>query len=366
MKGMDKYDISLSGEFVDKTLEREFFCYYMKYDSKFIGPVALIFGTIYMLFAISDYFTVGNHSSFIIILVIRVLLLIVSVIIYFSLKKIKDYSNLSYLITAYEIWAIISFMIIIYQYGSIGFIAFFSVMAITLALYITPNRLINAQVISILFNLSFFVLFAKHIENIENGMILKIIAYNLIFIVLGNISAYLTNFYRRKQFADSKELLKLSITDSLTGIYNRAKFDQELNRWIDYCNRYDNPLSLALLDIDDFKRINDSYGHITGDSVLQDITSIINKAIRSTDIFARWGGEEFVILLPNTNINQAKEMTERLRICIQKNKYNKVENVTCSFGLVSLQKNEDSESLLKRVDRLLYDAKKRGKNNVAW
>jgi diguanylate cyclase (GGDEF) domain len=364
MEGSGKYDISLTGEFVDKTLEKNFFNYDMKYYSRFLGPVALIFGIIYMLFIIADYFNIENSSSFIVILIIRVLFLMVSVAIYFAIKKINNYSNLAYLITAYEAWAIISFLMIIYQYQSITFISFFSVMAITLAVYITPNKLINTQIISILLNLSFCILFAGHIESLKAGMLLEIIGYNLIFIVFGSIEAYLTNFYKRKQFADSRELLRLSITDSLTGIYNRTQFDQELNRWIDYSNRYDSPLSLVMFDIDDFKKVNDIYGHLIGDSVLQNIASVIQKAVRNTDIFARWGGEEFVILLPNTGIPQAMEMAERMRICIQENKYDKAENVTCSFGLVSLQKNENAESMMQRADRLLYDAKEQGKNTV--
>jgi diguanylate cyclase (GGDEF)-like protein len=203
-------------------------------------------------------------------------------------------------------------------------------------------------------------------QNIETGMLLKLIEYSLIFIIFGNIEAYLTNYYRRKQFADSMELVRLSITDSLTGIYNRTKFDQELNLWIDNCNRNGNSLSLIMLDIDDFKKVNDNYGHLIGDKVLQNITSMIKNAIRATDIFARWGGEEFVVLLPNTGIRQALEITERVRICIRENKAEGVENVTCSFGLVSLEKNENAESLLKRADKFLYKAKEQGKNTVAF
>lgn len=363
MEGIGKYDISFYGEFMDKALEREFLHYDIKYYSRLIGPIALIFGVIYMLFIIADYFAI-EKPSFMVILVIRVLFLMVSIIIYFGVKKINDYSSLAYLITAYEIWAIISFMVIIYKYKSIGIMSFFSVMAITFAIYITPNRLINAQIVSIFFNLSFFILFANHIANTKTDVIFKIIIYDLIFIIFGNIVAYLTNFYRRRQFADNRELLRLSITDSLTGIYNRIKFDQELNRWVDHCNRYEDPLSLVIFDIDEFKKVNDNYSHLIGDSILQNITSIIKKDIRNTDIFARWGGDEFVILLPNTNIQQAMEMTERMRSYIQKNKYTIAENVTCSFGLVMLKKNENEESLLQRADKLLYGAKEQGKNTI--
>lgn len=365
MEGMGRYGLSYSGEFVDKALEREFFEADMKYYSRIIGPVAIIFGIIYMLFIIADYFAINIISSFLVILIIRVLFLTASISMYFCVRKVKDYYNLSYLLTAYELWAIISFMVIIYQYRSIGFVSLFSVMAITLALYIIPNKPIHTQIITILFNLSFFILFANNIEDLATNMMPKIIAYDLIFIILGNMVAYLTNSYRRKQFAYSNELLRLSITDPLTGLYNRIKFDEELNRWIDYCSRYENPLSLVILDIDDFKRINDTYGHLAGDSVLKNIASVVGKTVRSTDIFARWGGEEFVILLPNTDIRQAMEMTERVRICIQKSKYDVSESLTCSFGLVSLQRSENADSLLQRADKHLYDAKEKGKNAIS-
>lgn len=366
MKDKGKREISFLGEFVDKNLEREFLHYDMKHYSRYIGPVAIVFGVIFILFTVSDYYTIKSTSPFMIIFLIRALFLVVSIIIYFIVKRINDYSNLIYLITVYEIWFYISFIVIIYQYGPIGLIPFFSIMAITLAVYITPNRLINSQIISVLFNLSFFIFYSQWIENIEPNILLKLAEYSLIFIVFGNIQAYLTNFYRRKRFADSRELLRLSAIDSLTGIYNRIKFDQELNQWTDFCTRYGNPLSLVIFDIDCFKKVNDNYGHLIGDSILHNVTSIIKNTIRSADIFARWGGDEFVILFPNTDISQALEITERMRSCIQKNKYGMVENVTCSFGLVSLQKNENIESLLQRADKLLYKAKEQGKNTVVY
>ena len=88
--------------------------------------------------------------------------------------------------------------------------------------------------------------------------------------------------------------------------------------------------------------------------------------IRNTDIFARWGGDEFLILLPNTDINQALSMTERMRSCIQKNKYGEKVHVTCSFGLVSLRNDDNMESLLHRADKYLYKAKEQGRNIVAF
>lgn len=360
----DNYDISFFGEFVDKNLEKEFCNYEMRRYSTIIGPIVLIFGVIYMLFLISDYYAIENHFSFMIIFAIRTLFLIVSIVVYLVVKKINYYANLAYLITAYEILAITAFLVILNQYESLTFLTFFSIMAMTLAVFVMPNKLPNVQIISAFLSLSFFIFPAKNISGMENSVLLKVVAYNLILIIYCNIGAYLANSYKRKQFADSRELLRLSITDSLTGIYNRAKFDKELNQWIAYCNMNENRLSLAILDIDDFKRINDNYGHLIGDTVIQNISLTIKNAIRNTDILARWGGEEFVILFPKTDINHAMEITERIRICIQTNAYYKEENITCSFGLVVLGKNENAETFIKRADKLLYDAKDCGKNIV--
>ncbi|ABR47752.1 diguanylate cyclase [Alkaliphilus metalliredigens QYMF] len=364
MEKTRKYDISFFGEFEDQALEREFRDYDMRRYAKVIGPVVLIFGVIYMMFVIADYFVIADPFSFMIILIVRALFLVVSVVVCLSVKKINNYTYLVYMITAYEILAIVGFLLIMDQYKSLTLLSFFSVMVITLAVYITPNKLTCVQLISTFLSLSFFIFHAKHIEGMETSVFLKLVLYNLIIIIYCNIGAYMTGFYKRKQFVDSRELLRVSITDPLTGIYNRGKFNEELNRWIDYCNRYENALSFVMLDIDDFKRVNDGYGHLIGDRVIQNIVLTIKKGIRNTDIFARWGGEEFVILLPNTDTDQAMEMMERMRVCIQNTKHDKVENITCSFGLVALRKSENAESLLQRADKLLYDAKNCGKNAV--
>jgi len=290
MKEKEKCKISFSGEFVDKNLEKQFQQYDMNHYSRYIGPVAIVFGVIFILFTISDYSVMKSSLHFIIIFSIRALFLAASIILYFVVKKINNYSSLVFLITAYEIYFYISFLVIIKQYGPIGLIPFFSIMAITLAVYITPNRVIVSQIISILFNVSFFVLYSQWIEHIEPAILLKMAGYSLIFIIFGNIQAHLTNYYRRKGFASNKELLRLSVTDSLTGINNRIKFDYELNQWTDLSSGCGNPLSLVILDVDCFKKVNDNYGHLIGDSVLCNVTSSIKSKIRNTDIFARWGG----------------------------------------------------------------------------
>ncbi|MPM23086.1 hypothetical protein SDC9_69549 [bioreactor metagenome] len=366
MGDKNNYDISFLCEFKDRNIEKEFLNYELKRNAKVIGPIIIIYGLVYFVFVVSDYFSIMNTQSFQFILTVRLIFLASSVLIYMGMKFINNYDIMIYLITAYEFVAVLAFLMIINQYETLTFLSILSVVAMNAAIFITPNKLINAQFISLFLNIAFFVFPANHIYGIDTSVLIKTILYVIMIVTYCNIGFYLNNYYKRKQYADSLELLRLSITDSLTGIFNRAKFNEELKKWTDYCSRYESDISLVFFDIDNFKRVNDNYGHMTGDKVIQDIVLSIQNKIRSTDIFARWGGEEFVILLPNTGNDQAAEMAERMRIAIEKITVSESENITCSFGIASLRENESSESFIKRGDKLLYEAKRRGKNIVVY
>ncbi len=161
-----------------------------------------------------------------------------------------------------------------------------------------------------------------------------------------------------------KKIEQLSITDSLTKIYNRSKFESSLDYEIERARRYGNPLSLIIFDIDHFKSINDTYGHLIGDSVLTEIANLVKNNIRSTDIFARWGGEEFVILAPNINKEQAKILAEKIRKLIAHHRFKYVDHVTVSLGVTEFLPTDNKESFIKRADEALYLAKRKGRNRV--
>ncbi|MGA1932093.1 diguanylate cyclase [Arcobacter sp. YIC-464] len=153
--------------------------------------------------------------------------------------------------------------------------------------------------------------------------------------------------------------------DFLTKIYNRQKFDSYLEYEIKKTNRYDNQvLSIMLLDIDYFKNVNDTYGHLVGDKVLKEVAKILTVCSRDCDIVARWGGEEFVLMLPQTNIEQAMFVAQKLRATVEKHSFEEVGNITCSIGISQYHKTESKETLFKRVDEALYKAKSNGRNRV--
>ena len=162
----------------------------------------------------------------------------------------------------------------------------------------------------------------------------------------------------------AKKLEKLSITDPLTSIYNRRKFNELLTIEVERSNRYQTQLSIIMCDIDHFKKINDTYGHDTGDQALKTFSEKINENIREVDIFARWGGEEFIILMPNVSIEDAYAAAEKLRKIIATTEIEELEQITASFGVTSLQSGETTESLIKRADQAMYNAKNSGRNCV--
>lgn len=160
----------------------------------------------------------------------------------------------------------------------------------------------------------------------------------------------------------NKELERQSNTDALTDICNRSFFNKRLSREIALADRYHVPLSLVIFDIDKFKTVNDTLGHLAGDTVLKELARLISENIRESDIFARWGGEEFALLAPAIDRNEIALFTEKLRIIIENHPFSVEQRITCSFGATAYIPSETEEELLRRADNALYEAKNSGRN----
>ncbi len=164
--------------------------------------------------------------------------------------------------------------------------------------------------------------------------------------------------------SDITSSLHQSTTDALTGLANRLHFNLLFSHAIKSAAREKSPLGLVFFDIDLFKNINDTYGHLVGDDVLRTIADRVKSTLRQSDLLARWGGEEFIILLPNTPLDSATEIAEKIRQMIENHPFETAGRITCSFGVTQIDPNEDPLSALGRVDELLYDAKASGRNRV--
>ncbi len=177
--------------------------------------------------------------------------------------------------------------------------------------------------------------------------------------------------YKHKQEAQQQDLSKMNrvlekkaTTDPLTGLYNRLYFNGQLKEELGRHNRYESPFCLIIFDVDDFKVINDTLGHVSGDYVLEELAALLSFEIRQTDILARWGGEEFVILVVENPLEAAITLAEKVRSKIEKHPFSIDKKVTCSFGVTQYRFDEEATECIIRADRALYKAKKTGKNKV--
>lgn len=158
----------------------------------------------------------------------------------------------------------------------------------------------------------------------------------------------------------------LAITDSLTGIYNRKKLDQEVECVMAQADRYGESVSIILLDLDRFKNVNDTWGHQVGDEVLIQTAQVVSQVIRKTDLFFRFGGEEFLVLMSQTNANGAVAAAEKIRVALEDARHPQAGQVTASLGVAERGKGEACADFYKRADDNLYRAKKYGRNRVVY
>lgn len=162
----------------------------------------------------------------------------------------------------------------------------------------------------------------------------------------------------------TEQLEILATIDDLTQIYNRRKFFEMAKYEITRNLRYKHSLSVIMIDIDHFKKINDLHGHQSGDITLQMFSATLSALIRTTDIFGRIGGEEFALVLPETPKQSAKDFADRIRLCIENQKFPDIGNITISLGVTQLYEDDTSDSIFNRADVALYAAKNSGRNRI--
>lgn len=360
-------DINWLGEFTDSNLESEFLAHDMQRIIWIIKPLAwmlMVLGTSSIL---CNYFIIADRNVLISNIIVKVLLILLTFGLLIWTRYVKRFSDYVHGITLYEI---ISVLCLVYMFRSHTpahyLLQPLGITMVLLVLSIIPNRWINKLGVSLLAGISLFIASVLASGDIDKQSLLGYLMYTCMVIVLINVSSYLQHYNKRLSYIKDKEIIMLSAIDSLTGAYNRTKISEELVKWFNYSKRYDTPLSIMIIDFDNFKKINDAHGHLAGDNVLAELSSIIRENIRKTDVFGRWGGDEFVLVLPNTGIEQALKIAKRLREKIESNVFNIAGKMTCSIGLSQLSVEDNVEMLLHKTDRLLYKAKKTGKNKVVW
>lgn len=181
--------------------------------------------------------------------------------------------------------------------------------------------------------------------------------------LISGLLAFVLVFFMHRIRKQQNLLQQMADSDKLTGIANRGALERELRHLIGVAERQKTPLSVIFFDIDHFKQINDHYGHQAGDQALIDLTRIIQERLRQSDSIGRWGGEEFIIVLPNTELEEAVVLAEELRMLVEIHPFGHG-RMSCSFGLAQLGHKESLDDLINRADWMLYRAKEKGRNRV--
>ena len=284
---------------------------------------------------------------------------ILSTLFLFDLRYKKNIQRVRYVVVA-EFFIFFITFVYFNQNSSFGLIwsQLFPIIAIGL-LGVQKGTVISLIYLSIIFVLAYI-----NIGIWNYGLWDSISFFRLVFAsisistIIVSMEIALEKSYQRLEF--------LSATDSLTSLYNRRKINEILKAEVNKANRYKTELSLILFDIDDFKKVNDNYGHETGDNVLKVLAKNVQKQLRDSDSIARWGGEEFIIVTPMTRKIEAVMLAEKLRASIEAIECNTISGFTCSFGVASLWECDNNiEQLINRADNAMYTAKTNGKNCVS-
>lgn len=283
-----------------------------------------------------------------------------------DLKRNQNVNRASLIATSSLFVFFISFALI-NQNESFGLIwlIFFPIIAITIN-HKKTGFIFSALFLILVYSLAFLGIgeWQNGLWNLESFLRLSI-ALTLIVIVM-----YVHEAAMYKAQAFELNTLKffetLSLVDDLTQLANRRRIDEILNTELKRSNRYGSPFSVVLFDIDHFKRVNDTYGHLVGDHVLKKVAEVASENTRETETVGRWGGEEFLIILPEMTAQQAAQVAEKLRLAIAETQFSDIETpITCSFGVSQYDKQISIEQLVDEVDCALYEAKESGRNAVA-
>lgn len=342
---------------------------YAEYRLKHVlesGPfIVLLPAAFNLLMLFADLNMIQAQTSRDIILILRVMYTALLVLLLVSLKKIHSFRVYSRIITALELLCIGIFLYVFSQYPAPDFlIQSFGAITIVLAVFLIPNvwgnMLIVVGVTELCF-LIFTVLLMPGLDPVKFGA-------GAAFITIDSALCAFFAWNRQKsqsrEFDARQELKKQSSTDHLTQATTRFKLEEESERWIIFCRRQDLPLSMVFVDVDDLKAVNDKYGHAAGDKVLSDLVLRMRANLRKSDIIARWGGDEFILLLPDSDLEKSVEISESIREAIENKAFIKAIGVTCSFGVITMNDKSTFDTMIREADDLMYKSKRLGKNRI--
>lgn len=359
-----KKPISAGAKFRSKALEDAYYKQEIGNAKKYIRYIILAAGIIFFAISLFDYSYNDEKLIFLRSIIVRGTVLVFSITCFILISLAKNVTLVCAGITIFPPVLVMGYVYILVRQAAQGLTH--QSMAIMVVLFfstIMPIRWINLATMNVFIVVFFLAHSTIYITDASTSDYVEVIIYLVLTLLFATVVQYRSDVTRREKYLWAKQLEAQSTTDKLTGVHNRLWFDYTLTDW---CAGKDNVknFSLVLMDIDNFKAINDTHGHLVGDQVLAESARVVKESVRCTDFLARWGGEEFALLLPGADVAKAAELAEHIRKSIENHSFGKVGHITFSLGVTAYEEGDQLDSLVKKADNMLYAAKNGGKNRV--
>jgi diguanylate cyclase (GGDEF)-like protein len=343
-------------------LKSAYYDYKFNASKKYVRAIIVI-AAVFNLFLLIPDIAMGvetsQHAS---IIAGRLVFSLMLLVFYAYTERIKKFNTFFAIITICELCALGIFIFVLASYRDMNIlIQAMGLITVIIIIFFIPSRWDHTLVIAVAGEAAFLLCILVIVDFDPGTDFWAAAVYTVIAILLCAITARNAEIHQFNEFIAKRELERLSSTDYLTEAVNRYKIMEEAERWMEFCRRHDLPLSLTFIDVDNLKMINDRYGHHMGDMVLANLAKVIRSQLRGSDILARWGGDEFIVLLPSTDILSAGSLTERIRASIKKSAMIDGMSITCSFGVASMEGEQSFEDLVRQADDLMYNEKKRSR-----
>lgn len=376
------------GEFRDPAEERAYRKHIEPIAAKHLRTSVKIWTCLLLAFGILDFIALGWSAGFAQIMSMRVLSASLLLLLGWRLRYNPHWATSGYAVTAIEIIGFLLFFVIHFVRPDIAVWNIGVTLILLLCLYIfIPNRVVLSNLAAAVGIVGTLVCIA--ILGAGPPKIIGLFFLLCLPTIVGFVAALRLQVAQRQQFALHTEMVEINMslqheierreslevelqkqatTDALTGLYNRRQYELLFHRERERSRRQGTRLSLCVLDLDHFKRINDTHGHDVGDQVLRHVAALFTQKLRQTDIVGRFGGEEFILLLPDTDLERAERLVDRLRQCLEQAPVEadgEIIHVTATFGLTEVEvQDANIEEAVKRADRALYKGKQGGRNRV--
>ena len=317
------------------------------------------------LFLICDMVFIQGRIERLVAGMIRYCFAIILIVSVRKLQRIRSFSAFSAFVTSLEAVAVVLFFSVLMLYESPDFmIQSLGLLLTILVIFTVPNRSEYMLTLSLAAAAVFFFFCFLKLQDISIREYIASAVFTTLSIVLCAAKTIGTDRYASAEFLKRERLEQASTRDFLTNAATRERLEEEARRWMNFCRRQSLPLCLVFVDVDDLKRINDQHGHTTGDIALKEVAKIMQSQLRNSDTIARWGGDEFVILLPNVTLQNAVLLLDRVKNAVCQMRLMGNVSVSCSFGVVQMGLESTYAELLAEADAMMYRAKQSGKGRI--